>query len=179
MLSRKAAALILSLTILLSGCSKETAEAAPQQAAASALTTSDLNSQLPPLEEADPETAIQKIYDHIDIKGVEFADDTVMEDKFFFSLEDIDEYYVIFSSGRYGVADVFIIKPAEDKMPSVRETLEQVKINRVHEFENYDVYDSLRIADDAEIFERQDYLIMLMVRDEEFARKTINHYIPV
>lgn len=182
MLKQKAAACILILSLLLSGCGKETAKAAPQLMRAApapqSLSSSAIGPKQAPVEEADPEAAMEEIYEHIDIKGVESADDSVMEDKFFFSLNDLDEYYVRYSSGRYGVADVFILKPTEDEMPTVRETLEQVKINRIHEFENYDVYDSLRIANDAEIFEQGDYLIMLMVDDMDDARKIINHFIP-
>lgn len=183
MLKRKAAACILSLSILLSGCGKEPAEAAPQAMKAApappTFSSSELSFEEAPADEADPEAALEKIYKHIDIKGVEPADDSVMEDKFFFSLQDLDEYYVRYSSGRYGVADVYILKPEEDEMPTVRETLEQVKINRINEFKDYDVYDSLRIASDAEIFEQNDYLIMLMVDDMDYARKVINHYIPI
>lgn len=181
MFYRKAAALMLCLTMFFYGCSNEPEKTVEPKAAESVQTYSSSLGD-PALEEApkqaDPKTAIDIISDHINVKGVEFADDTVMEEKFFFDLDDIDEYYVLYSSGRYGVADVYIVKPKTDKMPSVRETLEQVKINRVNEFEDYNVYDSLRIANDAEIFEQQEFLIMLMVPDEEFARKTINQFIP-
>lgn len=181
MFYRKAVAFMLCLTLFFCGCSSKPAKTVEPNAAGSVQTYSSSQSestseQAP--KQADPKTAIDIISDHINVKGVEFADDTVMEEKFFFDLDDIDEYYVLYSSGRYGVADIYIIKPKTDKMPSVRETLEQVKINRVNEFEEYNVYDSLRIANDAEIFEQQNYLIMLMVPDEEFARKTINQFIP-
>ncbi len=183
MLKRKAATCILAFSLLLGGCANETAEAVPQSLTAygssEISTSSDIpESSLPPVDEPDPKAAVEEIYRDIDVRGVRQAPKSVMENKFFFNLDDLDEYYVRYASGRFGVADVFILKPAEGKTPTVRETLEQVKINRIKEFENYDVYDSLRIANDAEIFEQGDYLIMLMVGDMNAARKIIDHYIP-
>lgn len=180
MLKQKAAACILAFSLLLSACASETAEAVPQSLAASGSLeiSSSSESSLPPVDEPDPKTALEEIYRNIDVRGVGQAPKSVMENKFFFNVEDLDEYYVRYASGRFGVADVFILKPVEGKTPKVRETLEQVKINRIKEFENYDVYDSLRIANNAEIFEQGDYLIMLMVDDMDAARKIIDHYIP-
>ncbi len=183
MKKQKAAACILAFSLLLSACASETAEAVPQSFSASGSSeisgSSDVpESSLPPVDVPDPKTALEEIYRESDVRGVGQASKSAMENKFFFNLEDLDVYYVRYASGRFGVADVFILKPAADKTPKVREALEQVKINRIKEFENYDIYDSLRIASDAEIFEQGDYLVMLMVDDMEAARKIIDHYIP-
>lgn len=62
--------------------------------------------------------------------------------------------------------------------PKVRDALEQVKLNRAKEFENYDVYDAHQIAQDAVIYEQGGYLIMLMLADTDAARDVIDQYIP-
>lgn len=83
-----------------------------------------------------------------------------------------------YASGRYGVADVFLLKPYPEYRADVRESLEQVKVSRVKEFENFDIYNSYRIAQDAVIFEQGEYVVMLMLDDTETARAVINRHLP-
>lgn len=132
----------------------------------------------PLVETADPETAIEKIYEAVDVRGVSDAGNDDLEDKFFIDTSLLDSYWVRFSSGDFGLADVFILKPSEGGEPKVRDMLEQVKLNRAKEFENYDVYDARRIAQDAVIYEQGGYLIMLMLEDTDAARAVIDQYIP-
>ena len=133
----------------------------------------------PVVSEPDPEAAIEKIYETVTIDGLSDASEEDLTDKFFIDTSLLDEFYVRYSSGRFGVADVFILKPSSpDDAPKVREMLESVKLSRIKEFENYDVYDSYQIAQDAQIFEQGGYIIMLTLADTEGARSIIDQYIP-
>lgn len=46
------------------------------------------------------------------------------------------------------------------------------------EFVNYDVYNSSAIAENAVIFERGGYVVMLMLEDNDSARRIVERYIP-
>lgn len=131
-----------------------------------------------PVLKADPQAAIDEIYADIDIKEITTADDTFMTETLGFDLWGIDEYYVRYSSGRYGLADVYIIKPFDEDYDTVRENLEALKLDRVRKTENYDILGSYKIAQNAEIFQYGSYLIMLMLEDNGRAAEIIQHYIP-
>lgn len=130
------------------------------------------------VEVADPQAALDEIYKTCDTMGVSAADDQILQDKFFIDTAYLDEYYVNYADGRYGVCDVFILKPKQDNVLQVRESLEQIKLSRAKEFENYDIHNSYQIAQDAQIFEQGGYLIMLMLDDMDGARVIIDRYIP-
>ncbi len=132
-----------------------------------------------PLDEADPAGAIEKIYADIDMKGLSDATADDLAEQFSIDTSLVGDFYVRYSSGRYGVADVFILQPINsDSTPQIREELEQVKLNRIREFEHYDIYNSYEIAQDAQIFEQGGYVIMLMLENMDDARAVIDHYIP-
>ncbi|MCI8624200.1 MAG: DUF4358 domain-containing protein [Provencibacterium sp.] len=126
---------------------------------------------------ANPEGALEEIYAGIDIKEIEPADDQLME-SLGFDLWDIEEYAVRYSSGRYGLADVFILRPHVNDYDSVRESLETVKLDRIRKTEEYDVLGSHRIAEEAQIYQYGSYLIMLMLEDNSAAAEIVQRYIP-
>ncbi|RLL10155.1 DUF4358 domain-containing protein [Anaerotruncus massiliensis (ex Liu et al. 2021)] len=164
---KRTIALLCALLLCLTGCRSE----GPGQNAA-------VESAGPLVETAEPETAIEKIYENVTVRGLTDASDDDLTDKFFLDVSMLDSYWVRFSSGDFGLADVFILKPSEGMEPKVRDALEQVKLNRAKEFENYDVYDAHQIAQDAVIYEQGGYLIMLMLADTDAARDVIDQYIP-
>lgn len=136
------------------------------------------SSQVQVVDTADPEAALDAIYQDCEIRGVEKATIRILRDQFYINPDQIVDYYVRYSSGRYGLADVFILKPEAGEELAVRESLEQVKLSRIKEFESYDIYNAYQIAQDAEIFSQGGYEIMLMVEDLEAAREAIDQYIP-
>ncbi|MCI8649511.1 MAG: DUF4358 domain-containing protein [Anaerotruncus sp.] len=127
---------------------------------------------------AQPQEALDEIYHSVTVKDVKDADDDVLENKFRMHLERLDDYYVRYASGRYGVANVFILEPTEGMIDLVREKLFEIKTNLINEFQSYDIYNSYQIAQDAQIFEQGDYVIMLMLDDNDAAREIIDQYIP-
>lgn len=61
---------------------------------------------------------------------------------------------------------------------NVTNSLKERKDDRIREFSNYDIYNSTQISENAVIFERGDYVIMLMLEDNTTAREIIEKYIP-
>ena len=85
----------------------------------------------------------------------------------------------------FGADDVYIILPesGEDEngvshRENVLSALRERKDSRTREFANYDVYNSTSIAENAIIFERGGYAVMLMTEDNDLARKIVERYIP-
>lgn len=137
---------------------------------------------LPLVEEADPQRAVEEIYQSVEIRDVQAADDQTLLEKFFIDPAQLESYVVWYTSGLYGIADVFILQPPSDSdaqdLAILREQLEQVRLNISREVENYDIYNAYQIVQEAPVFEQGGYLIMLMVEDTDAARQIIDQYIP-
>ena len=93
-------------------------------------------------EEEAAAQALEEIYETVDVRGLAFANRDLLKNKFFINPDYLEEFHVKYASGRYGVADVFLLKPYPEYRADVRESLEQVKVSRVKEFENFDIYNS-------------------------------------
>ena len=123
------------------------------------------------------EDTLDEIYESSKIFGIKKATDEDMEEIFGFDLDDILDYSVRFSEKGYGVADIFIIRPTAKGEENVFDCLRQIKENKIAEAENYDIYGSLELAKNAEIYSRGDYIIMLMIADEANIKSQINSLI--
>ena len=66
---------------------------------------------LPLVDQADPEQAMEAIYAEVEIRDVQQADDQILLEKFFIDPSQLESYTVWYTSGLYGIADVFILKP--------------------------------------------------------------------
>ncbi|WP_312643491.1 DUF4358 domain-containing protein [Hydrogenoanaerobacterium sp.] len=168
---KKIVALLLAAIMLLSvtACGKEEQDA-PQPSEKSVA-----------YAQTEPENlgdVMSLIYENIKMKELQSATEKDLTNLFHIEPDMVQKYAIRYSSGRYGVADVAIIKPAEGQTEAVQEALETRRADRVAEFENYDVHDSFRIAKEAEIFTRGDYVIMLMLADVDAARTIILEQIP-
>lgn len=126
----------------------------------------------------DPQKAVDEIYSAIDMAEVVPLSDTIMRDLLGFDLGEIEEYYGRYSSGHYGLADVYILRPDEESYDSVRGQLEQVRYNRIAVTENYDILGANQIAQDSRLFQYGSYLILLMLEDSDRAEGIIEQYIP-
>ena len=134
--------------------------------------------QSQPAQEANPAGAIEKIYETIEMRGLVDAQDEDVTDRFQMNLENIESYNIRYSLGRFGVADTFIIKPAEGKESDVWDDLAAVKNARIEEFEKYDILGAYEISKDAEIYTRGDYVIMVMHQDNDAAKKLLRNTSP-
>ena len=128
---------------------------------------------------AYPEGALEEIYAQLERKtGLVDADDDIVSDVMGFDLEVIDEYYIRYMETDYGASDVYIIKPTEGEDENVREAMKTWQESRIRAFSGYDIYNSTEISENAMIFRRGDYLVMLMLEDNDAARSIIDEYIP-
>jgi len=130
------------------------------------------------LEEADPETAVKEIYASFEEYSTRRLDDEGIKE--IFGLEPIyyTEAYVYYSSPMSGLADIAVIKPVGYARENVRSALYIYRDRRVEEFINYNILNSYGIAQDAIIYDRGEYVIMLMTRDNDGARAIVDFYIP-
>lgn len=127
---------------------------------------------------ADPQAAIAEIYDTVEGCDVEVLDSAAIEEIVEISSSKVTESYVNYSDAKSGLSDVIIIKPVERYKDEVRESLYIYKERRIEEFKNYDILDARTIAQDALVFDQGDYIILLMLRDNDTAKSVIDLYIP-
>lgn len=128
---------------------------------------------------ADPQAAVTAIYASLEehsavpLSGWQLAEDLGIEES------DVEEYYGRISTAEGGLADVIFLLPAENKRESVSLALSAYKERRITEFENYDILDAYSIAQNAVIYEQGDYVILLMLKDNDAARAIVDEYIPL
>lgn len=162
---------LLICTVLFSGCTSKK------------LSTDDIQAQVleqnQTISDNDPLGAIDEIYENITIKGV-----ITGNDKFVTEILGIDEKYFYGSftkktDGKYGISDIYFIeksnvKEAEEKIISALNTYKEKIIN---ECTDYNIYNSLEIAQNAEIYYRGNYIIFLMLEDNDSAKEIIKKYV--
>ena len=129
-------------------------------------------------ESDGPEKALADIYFNVDILGVQEATSEKLVSEFGLDSSDWLSVHGRYTDGRFGIADVFIIRPRTGHEDNVREALETIKLSRMNLFKNFDVYDSYSLAENGSIYQRGDYYILLMIENEEDVRQIIRTYIP-
>lgn len=154
--------LIALLVVIGARHSRETALAEAEAAAALAAEQSD----------EGPETALARIYEQNDTRGVSTLNNVVLEEQFGISIDDYLRAWGCYSSGTYGIADVFIFlpNPGEEDLSHLREHLEHIKTNRIVEAQSYNIYNALEHAEEGQIFEVGDYLCLIMIENPDHVR---------
>ncbi len=125
----------------------------------------------------DPQGALDEIYAQVEILGMAPVTWEVLEERFFLNTEPISRLWGNFADGRFGVADVYILEPMPGEQDACRRLLEDLKLARIVEFRNYDVFNSLRIAEEGVIVEQGGYLILIMLENPEAAQEILAQYI--
>lgn len=121
-----------------------------------------------------PTAALEAIYETCEIRGVSTANAVVLDEQFGISTDLYLKAWGRYTNGTYGIADVFIFRTLEDHEDDLREALEHVKTNRIVECRSYDIYNSLEIAESAQIFQVGDsYMCLVMIEDPDAARDII------
>ena len=122
-----------------------------------------------------PETALALMYEDNDTRGVSALNNVVLEEKFGVTIDDYLRAWGCYSSGTYGIADVFIFLPNadEEETGQLREQLELVKTNRIVEARDYDIYNALEHAEEGQIFEVGDYLCLIMIENPDQVREIL------
>lgn len=162
--------LALLLTLSMSACgSTEATESSSEE----------LPAEETLITEADPQAAIDEIYAGIErTNGLRNASYKEVEDVMGFDIDTIEEFYIRYMETDYGASDVYIIKPKEGQEEIVRQAMKDWQEARVRTFIGYDIYNSTSISENAVIFQRGDYLVMLMLEDNDSARAIVEKYIP-
>lgn len=94
------------------------------------------------------------------------TDETVLAEQYYLDLNDVVAYEIRSAEGKYGVADVALIRVRTGCADEVMSALENRKDDRINEFSNYDVYDSYAIAMEADIYQEGELVIMIMLDSE-------------
>lgn len=163
--------IITVLSVIASGCSGSVEED----------NLSDLSYDM-----LDLSTIADKIYEEAEIDDLTrqsvsvITDETVLEEQYYLDLGDITDYEVRSAEGKFGVADVVLLHVKNDTAEKAIESLELRKDDRIYEFSNYDVLDSYTIAMEADIYQADELVVMLMLPDESKtkAMEIIESFIP-
>jgi len=121
---------------------------------------------------------LSEIYSVCDIVGVEGYDEAMLEEIMLISADSVEEFYVCCTNGKFGVADIAIIKPKDSSRAKIVEALRQFLEKRAVSFENYDVNDAVEICENGEVFVQGGYVIMIAFKDNASIKDIINSYIP-
>ncbi len=122
--------------------------------------------------------ALDEIYYNVDIMGVEDATASRLKEDFGVDPSIFSEVHGRYTDGRFGIADVLVVKPAPGKGAAVREALITIRTARTSLFKNFNIYDSTTLAENGLIYNRGDYMVLLMIEDASGVREILDEYIP-
>ncbi|MCL2578615.1 MAG: DUF4358 domain-containing protein [Oscillospiraceae bacterium] len=127
---------------------------------------------------ADPAGAVAAIYEGLETARIDPVGLDELEEVFGLASYMIVDAVAYLSDVTGGLCDVVIVKPAPNMTEQVRETLSQFTVMRAASFRNYDILGAYSIASNAVVFNQGEYVVMLMLPDNDAAREIINLYIP-
>lgn len=128
--------------------------------------------------ESDPEGAAEAIYETLEDRSVERLTMKGVQDILDVESAQYEEFAAYYSNAKNGLCDVVFIKAKEATRDKVREQLYAYKDKRVEEFRNYDILDAFSIAQNAVVYDQGEYVVLLMLPDNEAAQEIIDDYIP-
>lgn len=163
-------AVLTSVLAIISGCGR-------QNEATAAVLNEDNRKKA--VTVADPQTAVEEIYASLKDYEADKLTSWRLKEALGIADADLKEYYGKISKPEEGLADVMIIRPKEDLREDVQLALSKYKEKRMSEFEDYDILDAYSIAQNAVIYDQGDYIILLMLADNDAARDIIDEYIPL
>lgn len=134
---------------------------------------------------AKPQRALEQIYSQLG-KRIGLVEEPTAEQiaaVVGLDAKDYEQAYIRYVETDFGADDVYIVLPKEGKdeegvshRENILSQLRERKDFRTREFANYDVYNSASIAENALIFERGGYVVMLMLEDNDSARSIIEKH---
>lgn len=129
--------------------------------------------------EAQPEKALEEIL-ALQNSKLGLVEPDLEETAALLGLEEeaLEESYSFYTDKDFGAGDLFILKPAQGEKDAVRQALKDWQEARVRSFSSYDIYNSAAISQNALLFEWGDYLVLLMVEDNDAARALVETYLP-
>ena len=138
----------------------------------------DITQQVAYEGDGDPAQALVDIYFNVDMLGLQDATKENLEEDLDLDPTLYSDVYGKYTDGRFGIADVLIIQPWPGQEDAVREALEQVKLDRMDFFRNFDVYNAYQLAADGVIFQRGNYYILMMIDNSDQVRSILEQYLP-
>jgi len=169
---------LLAFAVLLSGCKNTPAHSVQLQENTLAI-AADINIDTASAPEvANPKGAIDAIYANLESYIAKDLTYTQLKEVIGVMELRVDIVFARYSEAKGGLADVVIIKPQKNCEIEIREALYRYIDRRVSEFEFYNILNSYEIAQNAIIFEQGEYVVMLMLEDNEAAQSIINQYMP-
>lgn len=130
------------------------------------------------VEVADPQQAMDEIYQLFSERTVTRLDGDLLEGEFGIRETQVVSHWVYVSDNVGKLANVAIIQPLSSERDTVREALYVYKETQAEEYKDYDIIDSYAIAEGAEVFDQGDFVILLMLPDNDAGREIIDKYIP-
>lgn len=158
------------MSVLLSGCGGK---------AEATVAVLDETNRKKAVTVAEPQTAVNEIYESLKDYKADPLTSWRLKEFLGIAEANLKEYYGNISEPEEGLADVIIIRPKEAHREDVQLALSKYKEQRMSQFENYDILDAYSIAQNAVIYDQGDYIILLMLADNEAARTIIDEYIPL
>ena len=126
---------------------------------------------------AGPSQALNDIYFNVNILAVQEATAERLESDFGIDCSNFTAVLGRYTDGRFGAADVILIRPRVGWEDQARETLQAIKLARTNQFRNYDIYNSYSLAANGQIFQRGGYYILTMIDNAEQVRSILESYI--
>lgn len=170
-MKRKAALLLLIFVTVFVGCGKKAQPTSAQISSSSVISEA--------VTVAKPQDAVDAIYASLKSYEADPLRYSDLKDYFGINPSHVSGYFGKISDQNEGLADVVILLPKEQERENVSLALSKYKEKRMTSFENYDILDAYAISQNAVIYEQGGYIIMLMLSDNEAARKIIDEYIPL
>lgn len=130
------------------------------------------------VEAADPEAAAAAIYETLPEREVTLLDDDELLELVGIDPDSITDYLAYYSDASSGLSDMIFIIPKSNNRDQIREQLYAYQAVRAESFRNYDILNAYSIASGAIVYDQGDYLILLMLPDNEAAQELIDNYIP-
>ncbi len=128
---------------------------------------------------ADPVGAASAIFESLEtVPALTEVDQDTVKEVFGVESEDVEEVIAYRSDAKSGLCDVALILPKADKADEVREALMQYAALRAESFKNYDILGAYSIAQNTAVFNQGDYVVMLMLPDNDQARDILDAYMP-
>lgn len=168
----------LALSIILTGCSGKK-QTDIEKNTMEALYVAELKEA--PIQ-ANPDNAAAAVYtaiekeqgtcEPVELSRSEFTDITGISE------DEAMEVVAFSSSPKDILSDVFIVKPYPSLREDVRDKLFDYKENKMREYENFDILDAYSIAKNSIVYDQGEYLVMLMLTDNEIAQQQVDMYIP-
>lgn len=128
---------------------------------------------------ADPVGAVDAIYQSLESEpDLTQVEKDSLADVFGVSAADVDDVVAYQSNPKNGLCDVALILPKAGKADDVREALLQYAALRAESFKNYDILSAYSIAQNTAVFSQGDYVVMLMLPDNDRGREILDDYMP-